>query len=154
APGASVQLIDIDPDSPELGRRIPIEVSFREAEGVYVESNTLRFLPSPGFPLRPATRYALVVTNAVRAAGGGAVRASSELAQTLGLEAATIAPAWQAAVAPDLSTLTNLGVNPSSLVHLAIFTTADPTAEVRAVAEHARSGAVAAPDFDPDAWEV
>ena len=35
--------------------------------GVYVPSNTLAFMPALGYPLRRSTRYALVVTNSVRA---------------------------------------------------------------------------------------
>lgn len=149
---AGVQLVDIDPASPERGRRIPIAVDFRAEEGVYVASNTLRFLPAPGFPLRPATRYALIVSDAVRSAGGGTVGSGAELAQTLGIEPATgAAAAWRDARAADVE---SLGIDPARVVHLAIFTTADPTAEVRAVADHLRSGAIAAPAFDESAFTV
>jgi hypothetical protein len=153
-PAASVQLIDVDRSSPEWGRRIPIRVDFRPAEGVYVEGNTLRFLPSPGFPMRPENRYALVVTDGVRAAGGGAVHASGELAQALGTQSPTgVASAWHAELQPALGSLADLGIAPASIAHLAVFTTGDPTAESRAIADHVRSGEVVAPAFDAD-WQV
>src|SRR5690606_17491319 len=70
AANSSVQLIDIESSSPEFGERRPIAVSFRAEPGIYVPENTLSFAPAFGQPLRPETRYALVVTNDVRDTDG------------------------------------------------------------------------------------
>jgi hypothetical protein len=138
--GASVQLIDIDPASPEHGQRKLISLLWREEAGVYWPSNTLSFMPSFGFPLRPRTRYAFVATDALKSRGGGAVNASPELRQALGLEAATSpgTPALKASLEPALGELTALGVDPARVVQLAVFTTNDPTAELFAVRDHLR----------------
>lgn len=70
APGAAVFLIDIDASSPHRGERWPAEVSFHEDGGRYWRPNTLVVRPPLAMPLRPATRYAAVVTTAVRGSDG------------------------------------------------------------------------------------
>jgi hypothetical protein len=70
---ASVQLVDVDPASPDRGRRVPVKVGFKETAGNFIGANSLAVLPYPGFPLRPATLYAALVTTRVRDARGGAV---------------------------------------------------------------------------------
>jgi hypothetical protein len=147
-PGASVQLIDIDPASPEHGQRKLISLLWREEEGVYWPSNTLSFMPTFGFPLRPRTRYAFVVTDALRSRGGGEVNASPELRQALGLEdpASPGTTALRSSLDPAVAELKALGVEPARLVQLAVFTTNDPTAELYAVRDHLREN-VMAPRF-------
>src|SRR5262245_10405876 len=54
-PDASVQLIDVDPSSPERGQRKLVSLHFRANRGIYYPENTLGFMPTPGFPLRPHT---------------------------------------------------------------------------------------------------
>jgi predicted esterase len=136
-PAAAVQLIDIDPASPEHGQRRLVSLHWREEAGVYWPSNTLAFVPTFGFPLRPHTRYAFLVTDALRSRGGGDVSASPGLRQVLGLEAPEGSAATvQASLAPALDELTALGVDKSRLVQLAVFTTNDPTEELYAVRDH------------------
>ncbi len=62
---ASVYLVDVDPDSPERGSRIPLRLRFEREAGRGIGANWLALLPYPGFPLRPATTYAAVVTRRV-----------------------------------------------------------------------------------------
>src|SRR5947209_8234254 len=76
---SSVQLVDVDPAPPEHGTRRMIEAFWQAADGVYWQKDTLAVRPALGYPLRPATRYALVVTGAVRGGDGRAVAASSDL---------------------------------------------------------------------------
>ena len=139
-PRSSVQLIDVDPESPEYGARKLVTLSYRAAEGVYLLPSTLRFMPTLGFPLRPGTRYALVATRALQTIDGGDVLPSAELGQVLG-----IAPADGPRVAlkkdfaPSIDALSRLGIRPSDIAHLAVFTTNDPSAELRAVHEHLRT---------------
>ncbi|MCP4806958.1 MAG: hypothetical protein GY913_18175 [Proteobacteria bacterium] len=66
-PSSALFLIDIDPDSPEFGRRIPVEWDFQEDETTFQSSNLLTLAPLPGIPLRPSTTYAAGVTTKVAA---------------------------------------------------------------------------------------
>ena len=148
APDASVQLLDVDPASPERGKRQLIQLSFREAGGSYVLPNTLRWMPALGFPLRPRTQYALVVTRDAKSATQAPAQPSPALRQVLGLDpaagpAATLAAAWK----PAIDELARAGIAADHIAHLAVFTTGDPAAETIAVADHVRQH-VPPPDFD------
>jgi hypothetical protein len=151
---ASVQLIDIDPASPEHGQRKLVSLSWRADEGVYILPNTLEFMPTIGFPLRSHTRYALVVTTALQAATGGAITASADLAAALGSGGADkrTQPAKDA-LASAVKELAGAGIDREQIAHLAVFTTADPTRELFAVRDAVHS-AVPAPTADPAAWTV
>lgn len=67
---ASVFLVDIDPRSPERGRRFPIDVTVTVAADRYAPENLLAAVPVFGFVRRERTRYALVVTTDVLDADG------------------------------------------------------------------------------------
>jgi len=66
---ATVFLLDVDPDSPERGQRIPVDVSFWPDGDVLAPPNLLAAVPVPGFERRPQTLYALVITSGVRDIG-------------------------------------------------------------------------------------
>lgn len=151
---ASVQLIDIDPASPERGQRKLVSLSWRQDEAVYILPNTLEFMPTIGFPLRAHTRYALVVTTALQAASGGAITASADLAAALGSGAADkrTQPAKDA-LASAVKEIEREGIEHDHIAHLAVFTTADPTRELFAVRDAVRTS-VPAPKADPAAWTV
>lgn len=134
---AAVQLIDIDPASPERGERKRVASFFRAEEGAYWRPNTLAFMPALGFPLRPTTRYALVVTERVRAADGGRLEPSADLRAVLGIDdAGGAAAAAKAALGDALAEIERAGVARESLVHLAVFTTNDPTAETAKIRDY------------------
>lgn len=148
ASDASVQLVDVDPSSSESGRRHLITLSYRAAEGLYVLPNTLRWMPTLGFPLRPHRTYALVVTTGVRGAAGESVLPSGELRQVLGLAPATgsrslLGARW----APAIEILRGAGVPPANIAHLAVFTTSAPAEELFAVRDALRQN-VPAPEFN------
>lgn len=151
---ASVQLVDIDPTSPEHGSRKLISLRWQEAEGVYYRPNTLSFLPTIGFPLRPHTRYALVVTDALRSKSGGAVRPSADLSATLGTGAddSRTRPAKEA-LAPAVGELDAAGLPKDKIVHLAVFTTSDPVKELFAVADDVHQN-VPPPKVGDAAWHL
>lgn len=148
---ASVQLLDIDPASPEHGQHKLVSLSWRRDEGVYILPDTLSFMPTIGFPLRAHTRYALVVTTALQAASGGYVTASADLAAVLagGGEGAT--KAAHDALATAVQEIEGVGITRDRIAHLAVFTTADPTKELFAVRDEVRAS-VPAPTADPAAW--
>lgn len=152
-PAASVQLIDVDSASPEYGTRQLISLSYRQPAGVYLQADTLRFMPTLGFPLRFQTRYALVVTRDLRSETGAPVAPSAHLRQVLGLEPADGPRVVAAdALAGTVASLADLGIAADCIAHLAVFRTSDPAAELRAVHRHVRTE-VEPPDFDADAWQ-
>lgn len=130
AEDSSVMLLDIDPASPGFGTRQPIALEFRVEAGVYWPRHTLAFLPAFGRPLRPATRFAFVVTDRVRGANGETIVPGPGLAQVLGLASADgAALSARGALEPVVDSLGGLGIPARSIVHLAVFTTNDPTEE-------------------------
>jgi hypothetical protein len=151
---SSVQLIDIDPASPEHGSRKLVSLAWRPNEGVYILPNTLQFMPTIGFPLRVHTRYALVVTTDVQAASGGGISASADLAAVLGTSSADgrTRPARNA-LADAVKEIGVAGITADHIAHLAVFTTADPTKELFAVRDEVHAS-VPAPKADPAAWTV
>jgi hypothetical protein len=154
SPSASVQLLDIDPASPEHGQRKLVSLSWRPTEGVYILPNTLQFMPTIGFPLRVHTRYALVVTTAVHAASGEAIKPSADLAAVLGTgESDSRTRPAHDAFATALKEIEADGITADRIVHLAVFTTADPTKELFAVRDVVHES-VPAPTADPAAWTV
>lgn len=151
----SVQLIDVDPDSPERYARRPIYATFRAQGGVYWSPNTLAFMPVPGFPLRFHNKYAIVVTDSVRGANDEPVVQAPVLGEVLGLaEPSTsavraLASSW----ADSVAAVEKAGVPADRIVHFAVFTTNDPTDEYEAAAA-ALPTQVEAPTFDPGAWDL
>lgn len=131
-PASSVQLVDVDPASAHRGERQLVTLALHPVADGYLGDDTLAFQPTPGFPLRPGTRYALVVTDALMAREG-AVGACPELRQVLGLEPASgPTAALQDDWADAVATLErDAGLRRESLVHLTVFTTDDPTRPAR-----------------------
>jgi len=129
-----VQLIDIDPLSPEHGQKKKIQLFFRAEAGAYWQENTLAFMPALGHPLLPNTRYAFVVTDGVRAADGGRLAPSPHLKSVLGRSDASGATlVAKDALADALTEVSEAGISRRSVVHLAVFTTNDPTGETATI---------------------
>ena len=153
---APVQLIDIEPNSPEHGKRRPVSLKFRAESAVYYQPNTLAFMPALGFPLRPHTRYAFVVTDAVRGQAGGTLTKSKSLSEVLGeAEATTTAEnaAAKEALAPAVAEIESAGIPRSKIVHLAVFRTNDPTEELLQARDDLRAN-VEAPTVFPGSWAL
>lgn len=155
-PASTLQLIDIDPASPERGRRRPVQWYFRAAPTRYWPENTLAVAPTFGFPLRPRTRYALVLTTDLRGAMGQPIERDLDLQRVLGGEGATDATtaAARAIYLPAAQALASFGVPTSRVLSLTVFTTQDPTRELFAAADWLRArgpapaldGALSAPE--------
>jgi hypothetical protein len=115
---ANLLLIDVDRGSPHRGELVPVEWSWQGEETEFQDSNLLAVRPVYGFPLRPATTYALVVREPV-ARVGPAMR-----------------DAWDAQhpshehYAPLQETLFQIGVDLEGIAAAAIFTTQDPVSEL------------------------
>jgi len=57
--GSSIVLIDVDPNSPDRGKRVPLEVSYDSRK------QRLVVLPWAGYPLRAGTQYAVLITTSL-----------------------------------------------------------------------------------------
>jgi dienelactone hydrolase len=139
--GASIYLVDIDPDSAHLGDRWPLRFRFEPKGGRYIGANWLAVLPYPGFPLRASTTYAVVVTKRVTA-GGAPLATPPELAAILegGGDAAA-----KAVYAPLLTYLDLAGGDErADVAHATVYTTSDPTGLMAKLREVVH-GDVAAP---------
>jgi hypothetical protein len=122
APTASAFLISLD-----KMERTPIDVAFLADGGPYGDANLLALLPLQGAPLRPATRYAAVVTRAVKDTGGHGLAQSQAVADLaagravagLSDDASTEYRAAIQALAPVIAT--------NKIAALAVFTTDEPS---------------------------
>lgn len=136
SPSSVVQLVDVDEASPERGKRRLVMTSFKAEvlEDSYWPSYTLAIMPVLGQPLRPSTKYAAVVTRSAKAVGGGEVRPNHVLSQLLGLEpAGDVTQEALALFTPAVAELATAGVPASSIAHMTVFTTDDPTKELFSV---------------------
>jgi hypothetical protein len=130
--GSPVQLVDVDPASPELGRRFPLMLDFDPValDHGYRPANTLSILPVPGFPLREATRYAAVVTTGVRDLDGRPVTRTADMEAVLGTtpSADPVLEAARALYAPALDVLaSSAGITRDRIASVAVFTTMHAT---------------------------
>lgn len=114
----SMWLMDIDPDSPERGSIIPLSSRFQRVETLWQRGNLLSVQPVWGFPLRPRTTYALVLT--------------TDLISTV--EGWRSLGDWS-----DLdATLLQLRVSPERIAFALQYTTQDPVGEVARFDERIR----------------
>lgn len=137
---ATVQLIDVDPASSERGTRRLAIVRSQTTDGVYVPKGTVAVMPMPGAPLRPKTRYAVVVTTGAKSASGAAAQPNADLREVLGLTPETSrTQALRELYGPAIGEVEAAGVARASIAHLTVFTTDDPTAETFALLDHAKT---------------
>ncbi len=117
-----VALIDIDPNSPELGTEYPV-VATTLAPDPYVTSDLVAFAPRPGIVLRAGTLYAYVVRSAFApgfspAPAFAALAAGKTPSGSRGAAAATLhAPLWPA--------LESKGIAKADVLAAVVFTTGD-----------------------------
>ncbi len=116
--GSTVLLLDVDHDSPHRGELFPIEWSWQPERTEFQAENLLAVRPVYGFPLRPATTYALVVREPVVGVG----EAYSEVWESSHPDHDVYAPLQE--------TLFQIGVDIESVGVATVFTTQDPVAEM------------------------
>lgn len=127
---ATVFLEDVDPSSPEVGRRIPIRVTASPA-GPHGPTTGITVVPLQGVPLRPLTRYAVAVTSGVHTADGRPLVASAAL-RSLDRRPD---PVFGAASDAYVAARDRL---PDDVVGLTVFTTGDPASPMIRLADHLR----------------
>ncbi|MEJ7601506.1 MAG: hypothetical protein WKG01_26615, partial [Kofleriaceae bacterium] len=129
AEGASVYLVNVDPDSLGRSSRVPILVRFRAEKTQTMLENHLIARPYPGFGLAEGTTYALVITKRV-----GGVKASPVFEALMGTggDAKTIDA--RAVYEPLLAYLDEPGGDErDDVVSAAVFTTQRATQIVPAL---------------------
>jgi hypothetical protein len=137
-PSASVYLVDIDPDSPEQGRRFPLEVTFTAQGGVTRPDRLLALVPVFGFVRRANTLYAAVITDAVRDVAGEPVGRSPEFHQAF--VGGKDAPAEAVRHLQPLRTWAqSQKLEVSKIVNAAVFRTMDPSRRIDRLAAFAES---------------
>lgn len=116
-----VLLLDVDPASPHRGERIPLVFEWTGEATTFQPENLLAAAPVFGFPLRPATTYALILRPPL---------------------AAPVGQAWGVGGDPALThveeTLRGLDLDPATVALAVPFTTQDPLAETRRIARAIR----------------
>lgn len=131
-----VALISVDPAAPDFGKRYPISVRFLSDGGPYGAPNLLALLPLSGVPLRPATRYAAVVTRALHDADGAPLGASAGMAALAeGRAPEGMSEAAYASYRAAIAALPQAGVELADVAGLAVFTTDTPDAAMGRVTQ-------------------
>lgn len=134
---ASVFLMNVDPDSPGVGTRHPVNVSYRDEPTRYWPEHCVAVLPVFGIPLDWDTTYAVVVTRAVKPAAGGDFERDLDFEAMLGTDTSDPDVVSARAVhAPALSVLEDAGVMRSDVLSMAVFTTSNAYEELLAARDY------------------
>lgn len=141
-----IQVVDVDPDSPEYGRRFPLEVSMTDKADSYRPMNLLQIIPTLGINLRPNTTYAAFVTDQVPLPEGNTLEQNEQLSGLLNPAGASVPLSSRAVAvyAPLRDYLLQEGVDAGTIIGATVWTTGDPTVKLRQGAEYAASLPLAA----------
>lgn len=122
-----LQWVDIDPASPERGRRFPLTVTMTAMADLYRPAHLLQALPLLGFNLRPNTQYALIATDQLPVASAHRLQQSAVLARLLQSRSpgAQEQRAW-ALFGPLRDWLQQEGISTDRIVAATVWTTGDP----------------------------
>lgn len=135
-------VVDVDPRSPERGRRAPVHVALTERADSFRPAHLLQLLPVPGRGLRVNTTYAALVLRDLGDARGEPLALQPTLRALLAGETPPDAPsgpggeALARAYAPLVAALPSLGLTPDDVAAATVFTTGDPTARLRRQVAH------------------
>ncbi len=137
---ADVFLMDVDDDSPDVGRRYPIDVVTRDVDHALEPGHAIVALPLQGVPLPERRRYALVVRRTVMDVDGALLSTSRAIdAIVRGDEPS----GWRSDVAQQylgaVDVLRDQGVNMDAVAGLTVFTTGAPTRDWSAIVAAARA---------------
>ncbi|HVL02264.1 MAG TPA: hypothetical protein VM553_20740 [Dongiaceae bacterium] len=138
AANSAIQLVDVDPDSPEYGRRFPLHVTMTGSIDSYRPDNLLQLFPTLGVNLRPNTTYAAFVTNRAPMPVSSILKQHSQLAAALNGD--TQLPADKLAIyAPLRDYLAKQSIAPATIMAATVWTTGEPTRRLRQSAEYVAS---------------
>lgn len=155
---APVQVIDIDPDSPDYGTRFPLTIALTQEADQYRPQNLLQVRPV-GKPLRENTTYALVVKREF-AANATSVEPNTVLTALLkGRNPWFVNPLLlpgealdaRAAYAPLAQFISANNWQPEDVIGATVWTTGNASRYTRNVVEKTAQWQPAAPDTD---WQL
>jgi pimeloyl-ACP methyl ester carboxylesterase len=140
---SGVKIVDITPGSSTYGEASPVECRTTSGDlSNYICPHWLGVRPLLGFPLKPGTTYAAIVTSAVvpcgerdsqrRCTGGGNFARGEDFAAMLASSAPSdgvMRDAWDA-YAPLRTWIDDSNQNASAILNAAVFTTQEPEAIV------------------------
>ena len=147
----SVFLVDVDPDSPDQGQPLPITCQFRNDPGSYHPEFQLGCITPFGTTRRPATRYALVITDDVADLDGDPVVADEAMARLLRGEDVSAGDRTISSTpyTDALDVIDERGVDADSVSSIVLATTTDPSERLRRVAAWYRDRPTPEIDDDP-----
>lgn len=127
---AGVQLLDLSEDA--CGERTPLEVLFDEDGGKFIDAQTLKIAPMPGWVLRASTPYALIVRTEFGAPNHSTARPQA-FADALNGESEdqTLNESFE----PLRRCLPHTELSAADIAVATVFHTQDPVAESRAMRE-------------------
>ncbi len=127
-PKASVIWVNLQQDSPQFGKPLPLRFKFSAEESQYIGANNLAILPVAGFSLEPRSRYAVILRDTLCDAEEQPLGIAANFDLLLGEEAPED-PALMRAhqlYAPLRDFLLKQGI--TGVIAATLFTTGDPTA--------------------------
>ncbi|AWV89689.1 hypothetical protein [Bradymonas sediminis] len=127
---ADVQLINLSEDA--CGERTPLEVVFDAEATRFIDAQTLKVAPMPGWVLAPATPYALVVKTSF---GGPNLSTARPQAFADAFNGDGDDDTLNASFAPLRDCLPNAGLSADDIAVATVFHTQDPVADLRAMRE-------------------
>lgn len=143
---SSILLLDVDPASPEQGRRLPAYVSFQANASTFFASNTLVVRTVPGVHMHPGRRYAVVVRDGLMGADGTPV-GRSDAFEALKAGGSGALATHYAALFDELE---GLGIPRAEVAVATTFTTSDPVTDM----DRARAWLHTQPVPSPISWET
>jgi len=143
APDSSVFLVNIDPGSPEYGKRVPVYSYFHDHKSGALK-NLLAVSPYPGFVLREKTAYAVIVLRGLDPSLEASPILTSLIAGKtpggkLGESAVII-------YRPLADFLKDQGIAPEDIAAATVYTTGEPTAGLKKIIDFVH--ALAPPPLD------
>lgn len=125
-PESGVQLIELSEDG--CGTRTPLEVVYDADGEKYTAARTLKAAPMPGWVLRPATPYALIVT---RSFGGAGLTMARPQAFSEHFNGSGANPRLNDSFAPLRRCLAHMAFDAEDIALATVFHTQDPVLETR-----------------------
>ncbi len=132
-PEAPIQVVDVDPNSPEYGRRFPLNVSRTVVFDSYRPNNLLQIFPTLGISLRPNTTYAAIVKKSTPTPSGYELVQNEELSYVLNGSTSNRGDIPQRAFdvyGPLRNYIAQHNIAVSSIVGATVFTTGNPAARI------------------------
>ena len=127
ATDSPVQLIDIDPASPEFGRRFPLRVSMTTYPDTYRPTHLLQVMVTPGISLRPNTTYGVLVFDHTPLKHAHSWQQHPQLQSALQPDnALALGDAVRNVYAPLRDYLQTQHIDPASVMGATLWTTGDP----------------------------